>query len=192
VRTSRLLLAITGSRLLFGAAFAGAALAGHKAPLLPLAVLVELSDMTDGFVARRTGTASDVGTVYDGMADLIARMTEFICLAAIGAIGFAPVLVFLWRESLVVAAQRVASVTDVCVRYGRLSGKLKGITQGACILWLAATQSAPSITDAVGHWMSTLVVWLAVTVTLLSGIDYLFAHRAAFGASTGSRDATTG
>src|SRR5437764_9748101 len=111
MRTSRLLLALTASRSLFSAVFAAAALTGHNAPLLPLAVLVELSDMADGFVARRTGTASDVGTLYDGMADLIARMTEFICLAAIGAIAFAAVLVFLWRESLVVAAQRVASVT---------------------------------------------------------------------------------
>jgi CDP-diacylglycerol--glycerol-3-phosphate 3-phosphatidyltransferase len=164
---------------LFSAVFAGAALADHTAPLLPLAVLIELSDMTDGIVARRTGTASVVGTVYDGMADLIVKMTQFISLAAIGAMGFAPVVLILWPEALVVTAQRAASVTGVRVRYGRLSGKLKGIIQGASVLWLAAAESAPSITDATGDWTSTLAIWLTVTVTLLFGIDYLFAHRAA-------------
>src|SRR5882672_8467536 len=122
---SRLVLAITGSRVLFAAAFAAAALGGHEVFLLALAILIEMSDAADGFVARRMGIASDVGTVYDGMADLISRMTEFICLAAVGAIGFVPVLVFLWREGLVITAQRVASDTGWRVRYGRLGGKLK-------------------------------------------------------------------
>jgi CDP-diacylglycerol---glycerol-3-phosphate 3-phosphatidyltransferase len=184
---SVLVLAITGSRVPLAAAFAGAALSGYDALLLPLAVLIEMSDMADGFVARRTGTASDVGTVYDGMADLIARMTEFICLAAIGAIGFVPVLVFLWREGLVITAQRVASDTGARVIYGRIGGKLKGVTQGACILWLSATVSVPSIAHATGQWASSLLIWLAVTVTVLSGIDYLVAHRDALRASVVSR-----
>jgi CDP-diacylglycerol---glycerol-3-phosphate 3-phosphatidyltransferase len=189
---SALVLAITGSRVLFAAAFAGAALEGHDALLLPLAVLIEMSDMTDGFVARRTGTSSDVGTVYDGMADLIARMTEFICLAAIGAIAVVPVLVFLWREGLVITAQRVASDTGARVRYGRIGGKLKGVTQGACLLWLAASESVPSISNATGQWATSLFVWLAVTVTVLSGIDYLLVHRGALRASVAARDTTTG
>jgi CDP-diacylglycerol--glycerol-3-phosphate 3-phosphatidyltransferase len=186
VGTSKLLVAVTGSRLIFAAAFAAAALAGEHAPLLPLAVLVELSDMADGIVARRTGTSSDVGTVYDGMADLIARMTEFIALAAIGAIEFFPVLVFLWREALVIAAQRIAHETGTRAGYGRVSGKLKGISQGACILWLAAAQTAPSISVAMGRWVSPFFVWLAVITTVLSGFDYLFAHRGALRASVAS------
>lgn len=190
--TSRVPLAITGSRVLFSAAFAGAALTGHTAPLLPLAVLVELSDMTDGIVARKTGTASDVGTVYDGMADLIAKMTEFISLAAIRAIGFTPVLLILWPEPLVVTAQRVASVTGATVGYGRKSGKLKGIIQGACVVWLAATQAVPSLPAETGDWVSTLLIWLAVAVTMLFGIDYVFAHRAALKESVGSRDTASG
>jgi CDP-diacylglycerol--glycerol-3-phosphate 3-phosphatidyltransferase len=192
VRTTKVLLAITGSRLLFSAAFAGAALAGHAAPLLPLAVLIELSDMTDGIVARRTGTASVVGNVYDGMADLLAKMTQFISFAAIGAIGLAPVVLILWPEVLVVTAQRVASATDARVRHDRVSGKLKGIIQGASVLWLSAAQSAPSITDAIGDWTSTLAIWLAVTVTLLFGIDYVLAQRAAIRGSVASRDAASG
>lgn len=115
--------------MLFAAAFAWAALDRHDVGLLPLAVVIEMSDMADGFVARRTATGSNVGTVYDGMADLIARMTEFVCLAAIGAIGFVPVLVLLWREALVITAQRVAIETGGRVRYGRISGKLKEIAR---------------------------------------------------------------
>ncbi|MEA2493954.1 MAG: CDP-diacylglycerol---glycerol-3-phosphate 3-phosphatidyltransferase [Thermoleophilaceae bacterium] len=184
---SMLVLSITASRLPLAAAFAGAALAGPDVLLLPLAVLIEMTDMADGFVARRTGVASNVGTVYDGMADLIARMTEFICLAAIGALGFIPVLVFLWREGIVITAQRVATERGEQARYGRIGGKLKGVTQGACIVWLAAVESVPSIADGVGRWPGDVLVWVACTVTVLSGIDYLFAHRAALGASIAPR-----
>ena len=188
MRTTTLLLAITGSRLLFSAAFAVAALVGHTAPLLPLAVLIELSDLSDGIVARRTRTASVVGNVYDGMADLLAKMTQFISLAAIGAIGLAPVLLILWPEVLVVTAQRVASAAGARVRHDRVSGKVKGIVQGASVLWLAAAQSAPSIADATGAWASTLAIWLAVTVTVLFGIDYVLAHRAALRGSVAPAD----
>lgn len=185
---SPLVLTITALRLPAAAAFAAAALTGYEALLLPLAIVVECSDMADGFVARRTGTASSVGTIYDGMADHIARMTEFICLAAIAAISFVPVLVFLWRESLVIAAQRVATDTRATVRYGRISGKLKGVAQGACLIWLAAAESLPSLADAIGQWPTTLLVWTAVVVTVLSGVDYLQAHRTALKASVASRN----
>jgi CDP-diacylglycerol---glycerol-3-phosphate 3-phosphatidyltransferase len=176
---------------LVAGAFAVAALTAHKTLLLPLAVLVELSDKTDGIVARRTGTASDVGNLYDGMADFIAHMTQFIALAAIGVVGFGPVIVFLWAESLVVLAQRVACETRTRVCTGRISGKLKGVAQGACIVWLAATESAPAVAHSAGDWASTLLVGLAVTATALFGIDYVFAHRAALAASLASRGTTT-
>jgi|SRR5215213_363704 len=146
---SPLVLTITALRLPAAAGFAVAALTGHTALLLPLAIVVECSDMADGFVARRTGTASSVGTIYDGMADHIARMTEFICLAAIAAISFVPVLVFLWRESLVIAAQRVATDTRATVRYGRISGKLKGVAQGrASSGWRPPRACLPSRTQS--------------------------------------------
>jgi CDP-diacylglycerol--glycerol-3-phosphate 3-phosphatidyltransferase len=185
---SPLVLAITALRLPAAAAFAVVALTGHVALLLPLAIVVECSDMFDGFVARRTGTATSVGTIYDGMADHIARMTEFICLAAIGAIAFWPVLVFLWRESLVIAAQRVATDTRATVRYNRIGGKLKGLAQGTCLVWLAAAESAPSLTDRIGDWPSTALPWIAVVVTILSGIDYLLIHRDALRATVASSE----
>jgi CDP-diacylglycerol--glycerol-3-phosphate 3-phosphatidyltransferase len=189
---SPLVLMITALRLPAAALFAAAALTGHMAWLLPLAIVVECSDMADGFVARRTGTASSVGTIYDGMADHIARMTEFICLASIHAISFVPLLVFLWRESLVITAQRVATDTRATVHYGRIGGKLKGLGQGACLVWLAAVQSAPSFTNKIGTWPSTLLVWIAVVTTVLSGLDYLLAHRAALKASVASPKTATG
>lgn len=181
---SRLPTAVTAMRVVCAAGFAVAVLAGWSVALLPLALLVELSDAGDGFLARRTRSASVVGNVYDGMADHVARTTEFICLASIGTIGLFPVLVVLWRDGAVVTMRLVATVSAAGFPTTRASGKAKGIAQGVCIVWLSATQTIPALDAGAGRWLSPALIWVAVGVTAVSGLDYVIACR-------GSRTALT-
>jgi CDP-diacylglycerol--glycerol-3-phosphate 3-phosphatidyltransferase len=171
------LLAVTASRLLFAAMFAVCCVAGFREALLPLALFVELSDLSDGFLARRLGLTSDLGNIYDGMADHLARVTEFISLMGIGLIGTIPVLIFLWRDGAVATTRLVASASGARFPATRISGKAKGIAQGGCIVWLAATQSVPDLNGSVGSGISTAAITLAVGVSIVSALDYLIAHR---------------
>lgn len=179
----RLLLVLTGSRLFFAAAFAISALVDATWLLLPLALLTELSDVGDGYIARRMGRDSVVGNVYDGMADHVSRMTEFVSLAGIGVISIVPVLVFLWRDGAVVTTRLLAGVSGDPFPATRASGKAKGIAQGVCIVWLAATQSFPALQKPIATQISSVVIWTAVTVTIISGLDYVISHRAALRAT---------
>jgi CDP-diacylglycerol--glycerol-3-phosphate 3-phosphatidyltransferase len=144
-------------------------------PLIFLAILVELSDIGDGLVARNSGQESLAGNIYDSMADHVARMTEFVSLMGLGVVGAAPILVFLWRDGAVVTTRLIAAVSGARFPTTRTSGKLKGIAQGLCLVWLSATQSIPMLGTSDVKVISDIVVWGAVLVTIVSGLDYLLA-----------------
>ncbi|HEY5332741.1 MAG TPA: CDP-alcohol phosphatidyltransferase family protein [Solirubrobacterales bacterium] len=173
----RILLGVTASRLVFAGLFALSCLAGFRFALLPLALLAEVSDLSDGFLARRLGLASDLGNVYDGMSDHLARLTEFVSLAYLGLIGMFPVLIFLWRDGAVITVRLVAGVSHAPFPTTRKSGKLKGIAQGGCVVWLAATASIPSLSGPLVEGISKVTIFIAILVTAWSGFDYLLAHR---------------
>jgi CDP-diacylglycerol--glycerol-3-phosphate 3-phosphatidyltransferase len=133
--------------------------------------------VSDGFLARRLGLASDLGNIYDGMADHLARITEFISLMGIGVIGIFPVLVFLWRDGAVATMRLASGASGAPFPVTRRSGKAKDIAQGACIVWLSATQTIHDLSGSVGMAISTAAIALAVGITILSALDYLIAHR---------------
>ena len=100
--------AITASRIFLSPVFvlilfAGAS-DGLPIPRSWLAVLwllyaaIELSDLLDGWVARRTGTESEFGRVFDPFADVAARLAYFVGITARGLLPLAPVLIILYRE----------------------------------------------------------------------------------------------
>ncbi len=180
---------LTTARLFIAIGFAIAGTTNHLSLLFPLAVLIELSDAGDGFVARYRGTATPLGTVCDGLADYFARVTEFIVLAAIGLIGFLPVLVFFWRDTLVVSAQLIASLTGTPLPTGRITGKIKGAAQGMCLLWLAAVATFQLSFGSPGSPTYTALIAVVILTTLISGLDYLAAYRRGVTADGRPRDA---
>jgi CDP-diacylglycerol--glycerol-3-phosphate 3-phosphatidyltransferase len=108
VRTINAANAITSVRLvlapLFVVAYAFAAIwpgflppAASISALWALFLVMELSDVVDGVVARRQGV-SDLGKILDPFADVVCRMTYFICLTVAGIIPLWFVIVVLYRE----------------------------------------------------------------------------------------------
>ena len=56
----------------------------YIALLWGLFLVIEVSDLFDGLAARRTGTVSDFGKLFDPYADVFARITYFVCFALDG------------------------------------------------------------------------------------------------------------
>ncbi|PYG89031.1 CDP-diacylglycerol--glycerol-3-phosphate 3-phosphatidyltransferase [Ruminiclostridium sufflavum DSM 19573] len=80
-------------------------------------IICGLSDVTDGYIARKTGTLSRLGEKLDTLADMIMAVTLLIILY--------PVIkpeseMMYWI--IVIAAVRVASILAAFVRYKELSG----------------------------------------------------------------------
>lgn len=130
---------------------------------------IEISDFLDGFIARKYNIVSDLGKVLDPFADVVSRLTYFLCFASTGIMPMWVFLVLMYRElgiiffrmlmikrGVVVAASlwgklkaityAVAGVLGILVvfiqRTGLLSGILKGLTAAALVVFIAAAAAS--------------------------------------------------
>ena len=150
-------------------------LVGHVLALV-IAILFELTDFLDGYLARSRQETTDFGKLSDPMADAIARFSVFLCLLWGGYAHLWMVVLIFYRE-FIVAYIRVAVARSGVVLAARLSGKMKALTQGIAILailiLIVLTPSDDPVrveaTRTTAHWLMGLVV----LVTLWSGVDYV-------------------
>ena len=68
------------------------------AAVLLIFVVIEVSDVLDGYFARRLGLVSDIGKVIDPFADVMSRMTYFFCFTLAGLMPAWIFLLLIYRE----------------------------------------------------------------------------------------------
>lgn len=61
-------------------------------------LVMEVTDVLDGHIARKHNLVSDVGKLMDPFADVIARVTYFICFYSIGIMPLWALMIIVWRE----------------------------------------------------------------------------------------------
>jgi CDP-diacylglycerol---glycerol-3-phosphate 3-phosphatidyltransferase len=107
-------------------------LAGRGSPWILIGVwavflIIELSDLLDGYLARRWNQESELGKVLDPLADTLCRLTYFIALAGSGIFPLWMLLVLVYRDFAVAYIRVVVSGEGVMLA-ARISGKLKAWT----------------------------------------------------------------
>jgi len=171
-----------------------------------LFLIAALSDVWDGYVARKHGLITDVGKLLDPLADKLLLLSTFIPFYMIshrhGDEGLIPwwgelpmwvMIVIFGRELAVTIFRQWAARRDVVIAAGQW-GKHKALVQnffsGGLLLWYPIQDAAAS-----GGW-STLSwrvftgfhsVWIGLTLaialflTVYSMFDYLWSYRALIG-----------
>lgn len=125
-------------------------------------VFAALTDSVDGWVARRVGVTR-WGQVADPAADKVLIVGSLAVLAWLQWLPWWAVAVILARE-LAVTVQRAALLRRGRVMPASLSGKAKTVTQVVAVtLYLL-----PDVPGGV----RLAALWLAVAVTVLSGLEY--------------------
>ena len=61
-------------------------------------VLIELSDLLDGIIARKRNLVTDLGKVMDPFADTLSRVTYFLCFTGSGIMPLWVLALIVWRE----------------------------------------------------------------------------------------------
>jgi CDP-diacylglycerol--glycerol-3-phosphate 3-phosphatidyltransferase len=140
-----------------------------------LLLLMEVSDILDGNIARRRGVVTEWGAMLDPFADSVSRLIVFWTLASAGYALWLTVLVMALRD-VTVSYCRVT-----LTRYGRtvkakLSGKIKAIVQAVAGIALVI---GPAVEPWIGAWIYPAFSWLVIVVTTVSAGEYV---RAALGA----------
>ncbi|MBT3199538.1 MAG: CDP-alcohol phosphatidyltransferase family protein [Phycisphaerales bacterium] len=143
--------------------------------LIVLAIIEELTDIFDGWAARRFGTVSQLGGILDPLVDSLARATIYFAMAHVGWIPHAVPLVMIARD-IIVAYTRIANATVGASTSARISGKIKAIIQGGGIPVVIAL-AAPVVTGALGpdtvHIFRLTAAGILIAITVWSLYDYL-------------------
>jgi len=94
--------------------------------ILGIVILSELTDLFDGYMARKRGQVTDLGKLLDPMADSIYRDTIFLCLAVVNQVSLFLVLPILYRDSIISTLRTVCAYKGI-VLAARMSGKVKAV-----------------------------------------------------------------
>jgi len=135
-----------------------------------LAILLEVTDILDGQVARRYGAVTNFGKLFDPFSDAFCRFTLFLGLFAIDVADLWMIMVIFYRDASISFFRTVAAVRNV-VLAARPSGKLKAIVQGVgtqvifvALVWFAYQ---PSQT-----WLETIPWWTMFIITIVTGASF--------------------
>jgi len=121
-----------------------------------------ISDMADGFVARREKTVSNFGVFLDLTADKVFVSSMLICFAYQGLVPAWAVLIILLREFFVMGLRCFAAAENVAIPVDKV-GRSKCFFTFAAILAIVMNLSiAP-------HLLA-----VACTLTVISGAMYFY------------------
>ncbi|MCW2739815.1 MAG: CDP-diacylglycerol/glycerol-3-phosphate3-phospha tidyltransferase [Blastococcus sp.] len=136
--------------------------AGGRAWALALFVAASITDLADGWLARRRNQCTEFGALADPIADKALVGAALICLSGLGLVPWWATIVVLARE-LAVTALRLTVLRHGVIPASR-GGKVKTATQTVLIVLALATPGWTHLLDAV---VVVTVVW-----TVLTGLDY--------------------
>ena len=129
---------------------------------------VSLTDFVDGYLARRWGETTTLGTFLDTTADKLLVSGVLVALVAVGRASSWVVFVIVGRE-LVIMGVRAVVAADGTVMIPSLWGKLKANVQFLAILLAILSVDHPLGPLDLDEW----ALAIAAAVTAASGIDYL-------------------
>jgi CDP-diacylglycerol---glycerol-3-phosphate 3-phosphatidyltransferase len=144
--------------------------AGASWPALVLWVVLAVTDGLDGYVARRHGTTRS-GAFLDPLADKFLVLGALVVLAGIGRFGWLPVGLIATREIAMSGYRWRVSRRGVSIP-ARQSAKVKTVLQDLAI----GLALLPTL-DGRSDWVADTVLWAAVGLTLISGVQYLIDGR---------------
>jgi CDP-diacylglycerol---glycerol-3-phosphate 3-phosphatidyltransferase len=130
--------------------------------------LAALTDTLDGYIARSRGAVTTFGKLMDPIADKLLVTASLVALVSLDRLDAWIAMVIIAREFAVTALRGLAAEQGVVIE-ARWLGKVKTALQVAAIICLIAVDPAPLGVD--------LLVYAAVAVTVISGIDYFFGFR---------------
>jgi CDP-diacylglycerol--glycerol-3-phosphate 3-phosphatidyltransferase len=128
-----------------------------------------LTDLADGYLARKYGIESVLGKLMDPLADKMLVATPLIMLIPMGRISAWVSLLIISRELAVTGLRGLAAASGIVVSASGL-GKIKSVFQytALCILiFPIGLLPLPFL-----HDLGRIILYVSLLLTLWSGFDY--------------------
>ena len=133
-----------------------------------LFVIASITDLFDGYFARKYNLITTMGKFLDPIADKLIVNTAMILLIPIGRIPAWIVAITIIRDLIVDVIRSIASSEGIYIHASSL-GKQKTLAQNIAVTALMIHYSIFGV-DA--HFVGTVILYIALFLTIYSGIDY--------------------
>ena len=131
-------------------------------------VVASITDFLDGYIARKNNLITSFGKFIDPIADKLLVNTVMIMFACNGMVPVVPVIVMIWRDTIVDGLRMNTASKGVVVAAGML-GKIKTVSQMITII-LVLLNNLPF--ELMKFPMAEFMLWFSMLVSVASGISY--------------------
>ncbi len=135
-----------------------------------LFVTAAISDYLDGFLARRWQVQTTFGKLMDPLADKVLVTAVFIMLIPMGRLPATVAFLILARELIITGLRGVAAAEGIVISASQL-GKWKTTIQIIALSTLMFPLGIIPIANL--HGIGTVVLYIALALTIISGLDYV-------------------
>lgn len=141
-----------------------------------LFIIAASTDGIDGYIARKRNMVTNLGKLLDPLADKLLVAAVLVALVSMGKLDSWMVIIIISREFAVTGLREVALLEGSVIAASKW-GKAKTITQIVAI-------SALLLNNFPFEWLhipfDDIAIWLAVLITIYSGIDYFVKNKGLF------------
>lgn len=136
-------------------------------------ILAAATDWLDGYYARKYNLVTNMGKFLDPLADKLLITAAFISLVGLDLFPAWATIIILSREFAVTGLRLVASGEGNVIA-ASIWGKWKTVSQ-------IVAASAVMLHNMIFEWLSipfsTIMIYVAVILTILSGVDYFIKNK---------------
>ena len=136
---------------------------------LAVFILASLTDLLDGKIARKYNLVTNFGKFMDPLADKLLVCSAMICLVEMHIIPAWIVIIIIAREFIISGFRLIASDNGVVIA-ASYWGKFKTVFQMVMICLMIANIPALRL-------LTDIVMWVALILTIVSLIDYLWKNK---------------
>src|ERR1700730_13674636 len=129
---------------------------------LAIFLIAAATDLLDGYLARRLGQVTTIGTLLDPIADKLLISSALIALVQVHAVPGWLVILLVGREFAVTGLRSIAAAEGYTIQASDL-GKTKTVLQVIGICFLLLSMRHPALSNAANWTMAGVVL-----VSLLS------------------------
>ena len=150
-----------------------------------LFVIASLTDLLDGYIARKYHLVTNFGKFMDPLADKLLVGAALICLTALGFIPAWMTIVIISREFIISGFRLIAAERGIVIAAGWLGKWKTAVTMVMLAMMLLGVNMVgfpfdPTVTmGPYGIYMLIveILLWISVILTIVSLVDYLVKNK---------------
>ena len=150
---------------------------------LILFTVASLTDMADGYYARKYGIITGFGKFMDPLADKILVSSALISFTALHYVSPIPVMLIIGREFSITGLRLLAAYRGVVISpswWAKVKTFLQMSTVGLVIAYVTLMTTLNHFDSPARSWFEfdyhfylNLLLWITAVITVWTGIDYI-------------------